>query len=322
MASNVSFFWEEPVDIMWIKSAWQKAFKRQISDKYWMDLWEWRFKNNPLSSRTDAAYIIDSNEIASFVAFSPLQIVLGGNIYKAALGNIGFTNPDYQGRGYYSKMYNSLIDQMTSEGFQVLIGFDNHNSHYPEVKYLQWKDIGTLNNFSLSLTDLSGVCETSKVTEVRTVPVSQTILSELSGFLQNIGNIHIERSCMYLKWRLLDNPRYVYRVMIVGSPPETMYIIYKEFADKEIDIMEIACSQAVMDLYGNLNCGLREFFLQGFQKVNLWSNLFTKEHLELEKIGFKETDFSAYFVCRELIPLPEIIEYKDWHIRFLDSDVF
>lgn len=322
MGSEVRFFWEDPIDVLLIKAAWEKAFKKKVTDAYWKDLWNWRFVNNPLADRTDAAYIMSGDDVASFVAFSPLYIRQGNTRIKAALGNIGFTHPDHQGKGLYSRMYNALIDKMISEKYQMLIGFDNHNSHYPEVKHLQWSDIAVLNSFSLRLQELSSSQGPGFEEKIENKPLDELALRRMCAVWQSKGKIHVERSLPYLKWRLLDNPRNRYRAMMFTNSSTELNVIYKVFAATEIDIMEMISPNPEADASVLVIGCFDEFRRLGFEQVNLWSNLFSSEHLALEKIGFKESGFSTYFVYRDLSGSSNFSSYRDWHIRFLDSDVY
>ncbi len=322
MGSEVRFFWEDPIDILLIKAAWEKAFKKKVTDAYWKDLWNWRFVNNPLADRTDAAYIISWDDVASFVAFSPLYIRQGNLRIKAALGNIGFTHPDHQGKGLYSRIYNALIDKMISEKYQMLIGFDNHNSHYPEVKYLGWKDINVLNYFSAELGSLPQQSDTSSGLSISHMPLSDDNIQAVYDCFSKLKKTHIERSHSYLEWRVRDNPKYDYKLIVISDGFGAMYVIYKEFEGKEIDIMEMIHADQRLVVGNNLLPALHYWRDLGYQKVNLWSNLFSEEHLQLEKLGFREAGFSTYFVHRKLAGDFDVSSARNWHVRFLDSDVF
>ena len=61
---------------------------------------------------------------------------------------------------------------------------------------------------------------------------------------------------------------------------------------------------------------------KGIKKINMWSNLNSEEHLMLEKIGFIECQFNAYFVYYPINIIFNNIDIKDMHYRFIDSDVY
>lgn len=325
MSANVKFFWETPIDPVLVKSAWEKAFFQEVGTKFWKDQWNWRYCNNPISKRVYAAYILYNDVVASFVAFCPVIIKQRENYMKAALGVSGFTHPDRQGKGYYSHMYRALIDQMSGDGFEALIGFDNHNSHYPEVKYLGWRDIGLLTTFSLDCINIKKItCDTSDK-NISDVELSDGLLNTLAGFYTNNAQFHIERSFEYLKWRLMDNPINSYRAMVLTRDNAVIAaIIYKRYGSSELDIMESFFREEgeseMFDSYCILLSGLAKS--EGISQLNIWSQLRSSEHLFLEKIGFTERGFSTYFVCRPLSVSNKILDIRNWHYRFMDSDVY
>lgn len=324
MVSDVRYFWENTVNILSIKMAWEKAFSKPVTDKYWCDAWKWRFSDNPMADRTYAAYICDGDEIVSFVAFSPMFIRSYQKQHKAALGIIGFTNPDYQGKGYYSVMYNTLADRMYSEGFEVLLGFDNHNSHYPEVKHLHWKDIGLLTNFCMRDNDSKPLADLSSELTMADQDLSDDLLGKLALFHTNNSQFSVQRDFEFLKWRLMEHPHNRYRARALYRGTEILAcVIYKLYGDNECDIMEMFYVEAdEFEINKHTEILMRGMLSNKVKLINIWSQLQSSEHLLLEKIGFKESCFNAYFVCNPINIDLEILDIRKWHYRFMDSDVY
>ena len=64
-------------------------------------------------------------------------------------------------------------------------------------------------------------------------------------------------------------------------------------------------------------------FAKNVEQINIWSNLYSDEHLMLEKIGFQNTNFSTYFgVILFNTKFKKILSIKNWYYSFFDSDVY
>lgn len=326
MISKVRFCWEDSVDPIQVHKAWEKAFERRIEIQQWNALWKWRFADCPLNDRIYAAYISEHGRVACFYAISPLTILRDDrSTLKAGLAVWGFTHPDFQGKGYYSEMYQSTQNKLGELGFDCLLAFDNHNSHYPEVKYLGWRDIGLLTTFSLDCKNIMKHCSLKPGQIIADVDLSEPLLRSLTSFHTNGARFHIERGYAYLKWRLLDNPINTYRAMVFNQDNTVIAaIIYKRYGSSELDIMESFFrdegESEMLDCYRILLSGLAKS--EGISQLNIWSQLRSSEHLFLEKLGFKERCFSTYFICHPMKLANDILDISNWHYRFIDSDVY
>ena len=325
MIEKVKFFWETPTDPELIRQAAVSAYGMEENPDKWHSLWRWRFEDNPLSDRIHAAYIFENGKIACFYAISPLTLIDGGRPIKAGLAIWGFTHPEFQGKGYYSLMYQATQSKLADLGFDCLLAFDNHNSHYPEVKYLGWKDIGLLTTFSLDCRIMSKPCDLLPGQNVTWVDLSDELLSTLASFRTNDARFHIERGFDCLKWRLLDNPINSYRALVLSQDnAEIAAIAYKRYGSSEIDIMESFFREDdESGRFDSTRILLSELAkTEGISQLNIWSQLLSSEHLLLEKIGFIERYFSSYFVCHPMRLSTDILDLGNWHYRFIDSDVY
>ncbi len=322
--SEVNFYWEKPIDPLKIKEAWEMAFCRKISNELWFKYWDWLFKNNPFSDNVLASYIAVDDEIASFVAFSPIMITYCDIFYNAALGNNGFTNPKYLGMGYYSLIYSALIDQMRNLGYHILFGFDNHNSHYPEVKYLGWKNLGLLTEFSLLSTKIKQKINYNSKYKVIFEELSEDIIKKLSNMEVSKEKFSFQRNYEFLKWRIVANPvNHYFTCNCYFADTLLASAVLKSYQECEIDVMEIFYNNDYFQEYNIILNAIISFILgKGFKKINIWSNLHSNEHLMLEKIGFVECQFSSYLVYYPINMYFNNIDFKDLHYRFIDSDVY
>lgn len=322
---QIKFFWENPVDLAKLRVSWEAAFLRVLPENEWNNIWRWRFEENPLSQDVLAAYVEEDGIIACFYAVSPLVILLpDGSQLKSALMNTGFTHPKFQGKGYYLEMNKQMHLRLERLGFQLLIGFANSNSHYSYRKYLGWQDIALLTNFRL-LNDHNHQAVFIRNNMVSSLSLlTEDVVDKMSRCFVASNLYQVERSFQYLKWRLLNHPIIKYRCLItVNGDQEIAFAVVKPFQNTEIDILEI--------FYTSINAGDMHSVLasivscltsEGFSTINMWSNLFSDEHLTLEKLGFREHKATTHFGTIDFSGLEDVANVRRWHYRFLDSDVY
>lgn len=317
---QVKFFWEEPIDVSLIAASWEAAFRRPFD----AGEWDWRFGNQPLDNRILAAYILKDGKVACFVAHTPVEAVSQENaLLKAGLMLMGFTHPDYQGMGLFTRMSRVINSKLASLGFDFIFAFANNNSHYTNSRNLNWRDIGILTCFTLD-TESNKMQHLETAFSVSDLPLTRELTEQLSLFTVCYGKCHMRRSSSYLNWRLLQHSTKIYRSagIYLGSSLRAV-AIYKTYNNTETDIMEIFYAEESDLASEHILSALVAFLTRNdASKLNIWSNLFSGEHLCLEKLGFAEDRFSAYFGLIKLNNQSVSTQISDWHYRFLDSDVY
>lgn len=310
---------DSPLSVDLIRSTFEAAFKQKFDAHYW----NWRFLNNPVSSKTYIAYILDGSTLAAYYAVSPVIITDGNQQYKFALSNMTMTHPDHQGKGYFKQLATKLYDELKADGFDGVIGFANHNSHYGFKKHLGWKDLSALMLFQSDKNSVAiKVPDSISFLDADLNPENLSKLKEFK--VSNTGKFHCNRNPDWLKWRLLDIPNKVYRILLQVENGKTVAATVYKVYGTEIDLMEHFNSAEITESE-KLRIEYSIGFFQNKYKgvINLWSNIHDQEHLALEKSGFKETSFSTYF---GIIPFTErseaLTNFSKWHFRFIDSDVF
>lgn len=322
--NEVRLMHERPVRPEAVLDAANKAYNANCGTQRWLLNWDWRF--NPEGAEGALGFYIQKDgDIASFVAVSPLKLIVNQtDTLKAGLAIMGLTHPSYQGQGLYSKIYRYAEETVRNLGYDCLIAFDNHNSHYPEVKYLNWRDIGLLTSFTIKWVDFLGVTVASDGSAITAEIVDDNRLKAIGHYHTNNSKYAVQRDYEYLKWRFLKHPlnKYFTRTLSYGTDILAC-LIYKHYQEDSIDVMEVFYqnddTRENLLILGQL---LGDLAREEKKNINVWSNLTTAEHLFLEKIGFEERCFSAYFVCNPLKMDHSILDMRNWHYRFMDSDVY
>jgi len=319
---EVCYFSEKPIDLGLIQASWEAAFKRSFPNKYW----NWRFLENPFENEIKVAYIINNETVAAYYAVSPLLIQMpDGQIVKSGLMNMGFTHPDFQGKNYYLKINNFLHERLKSENYNCCFGFANHNSHYPYRKYLNWHDLSILSNikrtFHHEIKNSDNISELS----FEISGIDESIIQQASLFNTcQKGLIHAPRSFSFLKWRILNHPFNKYECCrIYKSKKLCAIIFFKEYNQQVIDIIEYLFDPDIVAEKDKTLCMTLNYIQNSREmEISLWSNLYSEEHIQLEKYGFVEQSFSTYFGIINFNNHPSLNSIANWHYRYIDSDVY
>jgi hypothetical protein len=234
------------------------------------------------------------------------------------------THPEHQGKGYFRLLANALYDHLQEQDYIGVFGFANQNSHYGFRKYLNWVDLSSLCNFVLTPATFRKpkVEQTTSMT-FKQQPLESKIIQRLSNMFCSNAQVIPSRDYNNLKWRLVDIPTKNYFTAEVTYEEQQLVIIFKTF-EGSLDIMEVFYTDSKAAKNPNLlHYAVDQLLREAKGGLNIWSNLYSDEHLLLEKIGFKNTSFSTYFGVIPFRQAPnELLNISNWHFRFYDSDVY
>ncbi len=316
--SKVEIYHNKSLSLDLIEDTFKASFNIEFNKEYW----QWRFLNNPNSDKTYISYIIEDGILAGYYAVSPMLININGKQEKIALSNMTMTHPNYRGKGYFKLLAKTLFDNLKEDGFIGVFGFANHNSHYGFRRYMNWKDLSVLNIFSVKATDFRNIKILENSVSLRLESVTGEIIKSVTALeVADKSKTFIERNQKNIEWRLKNNPSNTYKVQVGRIDDNIVSLLfYKNFKD-EIDVMEFFYKKG-LDIIELLNFNISNLIKETNSTINMWSNLHTDEHINLEKQGFQETGFNTYMGVIPLVDNEKLLNYKEWHYRFLDSDIF
>lgn len=318
--AKIEYFFERELPFKLIDETFKKAFNKNLDENYW----EWRFLNNPNDDKVYISYILEDNTLAAYYAVTPCTIFINGRKEKIALSNMTMTHPEHQGKGYFKMLAKNLFEKLKNDGYIGVFGFANQNSHYGFKKYLGWKDLSIINTFQVSKSNFRGfLLKDIEAFDTETSRISNKDIDIISDFDFCDSRFFLSRSGQNVKWRLVDIPTNNYFIKKIIFNEKTIGFILFKYFNNEIDIMEYFYKsdfkKSKFEIFGK---GISCFFNNEIEKINYWSNFHSEEHLLLEKIGFKELGFNTYFGVIPFIEDNSILDFKNWHYRFFDSDIY
>lgn len=317
---EICHYYNKPLESKLILDTFRESYGVDMDYK----VFEWRFLNNPVTDKVYINYIKLNGVLASYYAVSPINLLIDGQTYKIALSNMTMTHPDHQGKGYFKMLANDLYSKLKEDGFIGVFGFANQNSHYGFRKNLGWVDLTGLNSFSVDKNEFrKNLLNNSEGVIFTESAIDATHIQKSNELICSDKKIVPDRSENFLSWRLLKNPTNQYQTLLIHSENELQDIIFFKFYNGSIDIIEYFFNEknenSTLD---NLIKGIHFLINKYNCDINIWSNLHSDEHLILEKFGFKENNFLTYFGVIPFTHKKDLMEIKNWHYRFIDSDVF
>ena len=317
--NNSLFYWEKPISSELIYSTWAEAFQKKLNKNYF----EWRFVNNPDSSRTYISYQLIDGLLASFYAISPVNIKLtDGKIMKSGLVNMAMSHPKFQGKGLLTQCAEDLHEELRKEGFANLVSFPTRDiTRRIFRKHFDWVDISTQKILNTKVIKF----DSQKIDHSlnwKTVMFSIQHLSIISTLRRFNNTNSFIWSLDDIKWRIIDNPVNNYFVLtkLTKGRCEAI-IIYKRY-ESEIDIMDIYFDESIvkskMDLLKSI---FVEFRIKGFSN-NYWVAENSEEYKQIVKWNSLVSNLNTFF---GYIPLSKTFckkEMQEIKVSFIDSDIY
>lgn len=298
-----------------------KLFKLVFKQEMTMDYWKWRFKDNPFTNEVFISLMWEGKDLIGHYAVSPVDMLFEENIESTALSMTTMTHPEHGGKGIFSQLAGHLYDDLKNEGYKMVWGFPNNNSHYGFVKNLNWKDIAVVPMMSAQRSELRVKPENSDYRIIGSFD------PDVLASIQDSNNpVRINKTREYLEWRYINNPSQIYKILnLENKKGLVIYKIFPAFDDKqkwEVDLMELKFDQDIEILKEIINAILQEEPSKEVIKFNLWYSIFSEDRILLEKLGFKIGLPLTYLGHLSFNGSEVISSYKNWEIGLGYSDVF
>jgi len=168
-------------------------------------LWKWKHENNPFGPSPVLVAEVDG-EIIGVRAFLQWEFLLSGTLLKACRAVDTAIHPDFQGKGIFTKLTLTLIDQLKQEGFDLIFNTPNAASMpgYLKMGWEKWGKLPLKLDFHLSIGKNKHPIQPESWSKILHLVEQIEHLGDFSG--ANQTNLKPG----YLKWRYLDCPLFPY----------------------------------------------------------------------------------------------------------------
>ncbi len=299
-------------DEVGILKLFKKVFKKDLSPDYW----DWRFKNN-LTQQTLIKLAWHDDKLISHYAACPIPMKYNNENFNAALSMTTMTDPDFNGMGLFPKLANQLYDEMPGNKIEMVYGFPNRNSHYAFIKKLNWENICSIFQFSLT-----GLNYTKGKYTINTI--AEISENHLDNLKLDTNKFQINRNKDFFNWRYKTNPVNEYHFHEIEKDDVKHFIVFKMYENtqiKHIDIVELYINDDIDLLSSFINDIYLRFNLTQDSMFNIWMSLYNNQFTLLERYGFVPKEPITYLGYKSFNFVNNIAE-KHTYFTMGDSDVY
>lgn len=308
----------QPGDESAITDLFQSVFGRPMSAAYW----RWRFASNPTGETViDLAWM--NGQLVSHHAVSPVSVWIGQREHLSGLSMTIMTHPAYQGRGLFTALAERVYARTADRAMAMVWGFPNLMSHRGLVCYLDWEDIYEVPTFRRILhgNSTSMPRPSAHVTELESFDAR---FNHLWKEVRNEHRVITKRDLEYLDWRYGANPQHEYTVLGYLREDQLLgYAVCKVYRN-DVDLVDLLSVEDTISLDLVYEVGRRALEKEA-RAINLWLNVSSSLHRELEKLGFRNGAPVTYFGARVLKPeldVEVVRDFRNWYLTMGDSDVY
>ena len=131
----------ESADLPAIIALLSASMKRDPSEPY-EGLFRWKHLDNPFGP-SPSWVATEDGQIVGFRTFLRWNFRHGGEVVRAVRAVDTATHPDFQGRGIFTKLTLSALDDLRAEGITMIFNTPNDKSR-PGYLKMGWQQIGRL----------------------------------------------------------------------------------------------------------------------------------------------------------------------------------
>jgi GNAT superfamily N-acetyltransferase len=129
-----------PADLPAVLTLLQRALGWSDDDTRFL---EWKHLQNPFGA-SPMWVALDRDRVVGFRAFLRWELVTpAGRVRRAARAVDTATDPDFQGRGVFTRLTSDALDALRDEGVDLVFNTPNANS-LPGYRRLGWRELGRL----------------------------------------------------------------------------------------------------------------------------------------------------------------------------------
>jgi GNAT superfamily N-acetyltransferase len=199
---------------------------------------DWKHRENPFGA-SPMWVALDGARVVGFRAFLRWELVTpAGRLRHAARAVDTATDPDFQGRGVFTRLTGDALDALRGDGVELVFNTPNANS-LPGYRRLGWRELGRLPT-AIRPTRLRflGVVGTARQAASRapvttesgvdagTVLADRDAVGRLLASCTPAAGLTTRRTPEYLAWRYgWDDLGY--RVLLHGPVPEEGFLVYR-----------------------------------------------------------------------------------------------
>ena len=197
-------------------------------------LWNWKHLNNPFG-KSPVLLAVEDSKIIGVRAFLRWEFLVDEEVKKACRAVDTAVHPAYQGKGVFSKLTLSLIEEMKEEGVDLIYNSPNADSMpgYLKMGWEKWGKLPLKLDFHLS------VGKNKHPLQPESWEIIEPILQKIERSNAQNQRQQTNLKSGYLKWRYFDCPLFPYYHLTDGTSYLLFYRIKEGKMGREIRITDL-----------------------------------------------------------------------------------
>jgi len=242
-----------PDDRDGVLDLFRRVFGESDVSREW---WDWKYLENPAGLAVGYVAEVGTRIVGQYPAF-PRRFSVGGRHTMVVLAGDVMVDPEFRRQGMFIELARRTYKRAQSQGFDVVFGFPNSNTHYAYISGLGWTDV--LPCAPLWLKPLSGAGIAARYLPyigstasrpiawmeqmlrriprrqskgagqvcIREVTVADELMDVVSASVARLRTVTAVRDSEYLRWRYLARPDQQYYAVVgfVDGAP-VAYAVY------------------------------------------------------------------------------------------------
>lgn len=192
------------------------VYKKAVNEAYC----QWKFIDNPFGQAFGFG-AWDGDNLVGFVALTPYQFIIEGQVHTASQGADTMVHPNYRGKGLFVDLTSELLDEMNKKGWWLRYSAPGKMSCPGYIKKLEHKTI-TILPYWVKIRPMSYVrynlgqrvnINTKKVDiykkgglDIKIVKVFSPEYGNLWEKMKSNHILSIVKNSLYLNWRYANHP--------------------------------------------------------------------------------------------------------------------
>ncbi len=293
----------------------------------------WQYLENPYGKAiVSAARSNKDDTLVGIYIVNPISI---NRIGISAVSLNTFTHQDFRGQGMFTMLARDCYAKSADLGIKSIIGFPNAMSYGGFVKKLGFLHLGDaiayirINSYVGLVRGLINwkISERIDFKKYGLTALNLAGLATLEKLFEHYkGQVCIEKSIAYFKWRYYDHPFNQYEIISYSKNSEVLacaVVKQKKKKINELHIMEIIykSEEAGLELLKRLS----KLYKRNTPFMRVISNPLHESHKVYKKFGIKDLNIfrkqkiSIPFIYKPLIG-EEVIRFDNWNVSLGASD--
>lgn len=308
-----------------------KYSKKKSTDK------EWQYLNygNPISPQGNIIGAFDGEKLIGINTFMLMKYTYNNEYYYGLQSGNSAIDPNYRGKGIFTKMMKYAEDYYSSKNYQFMLGFPNRNSH-PAFTKMGWTDAASLHYLILQLNtneiikrvfgfNLPKICNIfsgwlnlkshlfSRKNPSLKLERHEKITPEISGLVSSLSknSFTFVNDFESLQWKLA-NPIYIFYTVKEDDRIVAFFIVrehtFASVIGRKAEVIETCYVSDDLKLQKSAYSIFIQELRKKFELILSWNSLNSNtEKKILKSSGYFDVHLRMPYVIKILTKDPEII---------------